>query len=156
MNQECHHFQAPGNVFFGCTLKAHMPIYHSLNNTCTLGTENSDAFAQNDIPSMFSEGQDVCIKLDSNTKWMPGKIIQILPNQNYNVKLSDGCIFQRNQHHITRRLSCLKPRATSEAVDSVPVKSYNLRPRKFSKHVQRPDIPAKAAEGSDFELPDEL
>ena len=27
---------------------------------------------------------------------------QVLPNQSYNVRLSDGHIFWRNQHHITK------------------------------------------------------
>ena len=36
---ECHQFQAPANVFFGCTLKTNLPIYQSLS-TCTLDTEN--------------------------------------------------------------------------------------------------------------------
>ena len=26
---ECHRFQAPANVFFGCTLKANLPIYQT-------------------------------------------------------------------------------------------------------------------------------
>ena len=92
--------QAPGNVFFGHTIKAHLPIYQSctnlIENTCTLGTEDSAIFAQNDVPSKYSEGQDVWLKLDPSTKWMPGKVIQILPFQSYMVKLSDGQIFRRN------------------------------------------------------------
>ena len=145
--------QAPGNVFFGHTLKAHLPIYQSITNTCTLGTENSAALTQNDILSKYGEDQEVWIKLDSQSKWMPGKIVQVLPNQSYNVKPLDGCVFQRNQHHLTRRLSCLKPRV-SEAGDTSPkTKSYHLRPRKDTKHVQWSDIPAEAKQGTvDFDI----
>ena len=131
-------FQASGNAFYGRQLKAHLPIYQSctnlIENTCTLGAQGSAIFAQNDVPSKYAEGQDVWLKLDSSTKWMPGKVIQILPYQSYMVKLSDGHIFHRNEHHLTRRLSCIKPRATSEAGDtSHATKSYNLRPRKNIK-----------------------
>ena len=105
-NQSQNH-QAPGNVFFGHALKAHLPIYRLIyiENTCTLGTKDSATFAQNDVPSKYIEGQDVWLKLDSSTKWMPGKVIQILPYQSYMVKLSDGRIFRQNEHHLTRRLS---------------------------------------------------
>ena len=123
---ECHSFQAPANVFYGCQLKAHLPIYHS-KDTCTLATKNSASDKPAPL-SKFGEQEKVWVKLDNNTKWMDGEIIQVLPNQSYMVKLSGGQIFQRNQHHITRRPSCLKPRATGEAVQDT--KSYNLRPRK--------------------------
>ena len=111
-------------------------------NTCTLDTKNS---AQVDIPSKYIEGQEVWLKLDSNTKWVPGKITQVLPYQSYIVQLSDGCIFHQNKHHLTRRLSFIKPRATSEAGETSH--SYNIRPRKAVKHVQWLDYPAEAKQG---------
>ena len=53
----------------------------------------------------------------------------------------------------TRRLYCLKPRGSSEAVQDV--ESYNLRSRKSLKHVKWPDVPAEATqEITDFDLPD--
>ena len=50
-----------------------------------------------------------------------------------------------NEHHITRRLSCIKPRATSEANENSH--SYNLRPRKTVKHVHWLDCPAEVNQG---------
>ena len=40
---------------------------------------------------------------------MAGKISQILPNQSYVVKLTDGHVFCRNQHHITKGKLVLNP-----------------------------------------------
>ena len=51
---ECHKFQAPANVFFGCTLKANLPIYWS-SSTCTVDTKNSAENHQSDPPSKFGE-----------------------------------------------------------------------------------------------------
>ena len=151
-----HSFQAPVNVFFGHQLRADLLIYHpnSSQNTCTLDAKNSAGSDINDVPSKYQVNQDVWVKVDPNTKWMAGKISQILPNQSYKIELSDGHVFQRNQHHITKQQSCLKPNMNSEAVSESH--SYNLRPRKNVKHMQWPDIPIEASTGVDFELPDEL
>ena len=54
-----------------------------------------------DVPSKYHEGQAVWVKLDPHTKWMQGKVQQVLPNQSYNVCLTDGHIFRCNEHHIT-------------------------------------------------------
>ena len=106
-------------------------------------------------PSKFQIDQDVWVKVDPNTKWMAGKISQILPNQSYKVELSDGCGFQRNQHHITKWQSCLKPSMNSEVVPESH--SYNLRSRKNNKSVKWPDIPAEGTKGTvDFELPSDF
>ena len=151
VTNEHHSFQAPANAFYGHQLKAHLPIYQS-NVTCTLDTENSANSKIGDIPSKYQVDQDVWVKIDPNVKWMPGKISQILPYQSYEVKLSDGRIFQRNEHYITRRLSCLKPRATGEAVQTS--NSYNLRSRRISKSVKWLDLPTEGTQGTmDFELP---
>ena len=32
VSNQCHHFQAPANAFFGCVLKANLPIYHPNSN----------------------------------------------------------------------------------------------------------------------------
>ena len=121
---------APCNSFYGCTLKAHLSIYRSLSaeNTCTLGTKDSAKLETGDVPSKYQLNQDVWLKVGPHTKWMAGKISQILPNQSHVVSLSDGCTFHWNEHHITRRLSCIKPRATNEADETSH--SYNLRSRK--------------------------
>ena len=46
------------NLFYGHTLKVHLPIYQSIRaeNTCTLDVKKG---AQNDIPSKYQEGQEV-------------------------------------------------------------------------------------------------
>ena len=138
---------APCNSFYGHTLKAHLPIYQSLSaeNTCTLGTKDSAKLEMGDVPSKYQLDQDVWVKVDPHTKWMAGKISHILPNQSYVVSLSDGHTFHQNEHHITRRLSCIKPRATSEANENSH--SYNLRPRKTVKHVHWLDYPTEANQG---------
>ena len=142
-NQSQSHV-APCNSFYGCTLKAHLPIYWSLSakHTCTLEAEKGAQIETGDVPSKYQLDQDVWVKVDPHTKWMAGKISQILPNQSYVVNLSDGRTFHQNEHHITRRLSCLKPRTTSEADETSC--SYNLRPRKVVKHVHWLDYPAEA------------
>ena len=117
----------------------------SAENTCTLGTKDSAQIWDGDVLSKYQLDQDVWVKVDPHTKWMAGKISQILPNQSYVVNLSDGHTFCQNEHHITRRLSCLKPRATSEADKTFH--SYNLRPRKAVKHVHWLDYPAEAKQG---------
>ena len=91
---EHHRFQAPANVFFGHTLKANLPIYQS-SSTCTLDAENSASSEdhQSDPPSKFGELEKVWVRLDNNTKWIEGQITQVLPNQSYVVKLTDGHIF---------------------------------------------------------------
>ena len=91
------------------------------------------------------------MKVDPNTKWMAGKITQILPNQSYMKELSDGHVFQRNQHHITKWQSCLKSSMNSEAAPEPH--SYNLRSRKNNKSAKWADIPAKGTKGTvDFKL----
>ena len=97
-NQSTFVQDALANLFFGCQLKAHLPIRHHKQNTC-----NFDNGATSEVPSKYDEGQDVWVKLDNNTKWMQGRILDVLPNQSYKIKLIDGCIFGRNEHHITIR-----------------------------------------------------
>ena len=91
---EHHRFQAPANVFFGYTLKANLPIYQS-SSTCTLDAENSanSEDHQSDPLSKFGELEKVWVRLDNNTKWIECQITQVLPNQSYVVKLTDGHIF---------------------------------------------------------------
>ena len=31
VSNQCHNFQVPANVFFGCQLKANLPIYHQFD-----------------------------------------------------------------------------------------------------------------------------
>ena len=62
--------------------------------------------------------------------------------------------FGRNQHHITKWQSCLKPIMNSEAARESH--SYNLKSRKNNKSVRWPDIPIEASTGVKFKLPDEL
>ena len=133
ISNECHRFQAPANAFFRCVLKANLPIYHpnSSHVTCTLDTENSAKIEISDSLSKFQVDWDVWVKVDPNTKWMAVKITQILPNQSYMTELSDGHVFQRNKHHITKWQICLKPSMNSETTPESH--SYNLRSRKNNK-----------------------
>ena len=112
-NQSQSHV-APCNSFYGHTLKAHLPIYWSLSakNTWTLDTKKGAQIETGDVPSKYQLNQDVWVKVDPpHTKWMAGKISQILPNQSYVVNLLDGCTFHQNEHHITRNLSFQQPKA---------------------------------------------
>ena len=86
----CHSYQAPANVFFGHQLKANLPLYWSSQNTCTLDAKKGAQIEIRDVPSKFQVNQDVWVKVDPHTKWMAGKISQILPNQGYVVELRDG------------------------------------------------------------------
>ena len=67
----------PANRFFGRKIKAHIPIKH--HKILFNYGEN----ATPEVPSKCSIDQDVWNKLDPNTKWVPGKIEQVLPNQSY-------------------------------------------------------------------------
>ena len=94
INQSQRHV-APCNSFYGCTLKAHLPIYRSLSakNTCTLDAKKGAQVETGDVLSKYQLDQDVWVKVDPHTKWMAGKISQILPNQSYVVNLSEGHTF---------------------------------------------------------------
>ena len=157
MTNGCHSYQALANVFFGHQLKANLPLYHpsSSQNTCTLDAKNSASSNIDDVPSKFQVNQDVWVKVDPHTKWMAGKITQILPNQSYMTSLLDGHVFCRNEHHIMKRKSCPKPSMNSEVTPESH--SYNLRSRKISKSVKWPNIPAEGSQRTvDFELPSDL
>ena len=124
---------APGNLSFGCQLKAHLPFRCYKQNTC-----NFDNSATSEVPSKYGDGQDVSVKLDNNTKWMPGKILDVLPNQSYKIKLVNGHIFRRNEHHVTIRQQGAKwpeiPQVSSPQRQPqwqpMPGQPYNLRSRK--------------------------
>ena len=83
------------NLFFGRKIKAHIPI------KCHKILVNYDENATPEVPLKYSIDQDVWIKLNPNTKWVPGKIKQVLPNPSYEVTITYGHIFRRNEHHIT-------------------------------------------------------
>ena len=51
-------------------------------------SQNSAKIEISDSPSKYQVDQDVWVKVDPNTKWMAGKISQILSNQSYKVELS--------------------------------------------------------------------
>ena len=67
---------SPANLFFGHQLKAHLPIRRHKQNTY-----NFDDGTTSEVPSKYGEGQDVWVKLDNNTKWMPGRILDVLPTR---------------------------------------------------------------------------
>ena len=90
--------EAPANVFYGPQLKAHLPVKRK---PTVLQNFYDDTTSEAEIPSKYNIGEEIWVKLDSNSKWMPGKIEQVLPNQSYTIKMVDGWIFRRNEHHIT-------------------------------------------------------
>ena len=69
-------------------------------------------------------------QIGSSTKWMLGKISQVLPNQSYEVTLTDGHIFRCNEHHITVKQQGAKWPKVSEPTQSSHLQPYNLRPRR--------------------------
>ena len=87
-----------------------------------------------DSPSKFQVDQDVWVKVDPNTKWMAGKITQILPNQSYMTQLSDGHVFEGISTILQNGQSCLKPSMNYETTPESH--SYNLRSRKNNKSVK--------------------
>ena len=91
---------APAKLFYRCQLKAHLPVKCK---PVVIQNFDEDVTSEVPIPSKYSIGDEVWIKLDANTKWMPGKIEQILQNQSYCIRMMDGHIFWRNKHHITTR-----------------------------------------------------
>ena len=87
---------APAKLFYGHQLKAHLPVKRK-----QAIIQNLDDDATSEVPSKYSVGEEVWVKLDTNTKWMPGKIDQVLLNQSDTIKMMDSHIFRRNEHHIT-------------------------------------------------------
>ena len=122
---------APAKLFYGCQLKAHLPVKRK---PAVIQNFDEDTTSEVPIPSKYSVGDEVWVKLDTNTKWMPSKIEQVLPNQSYPIKMMDGCIFQRYKHHITTRRQGAKWPDVSNSANLVPQQqqqcSYNLWPRK--------------------------
>ena len=80
-----------------------------------------------EVPSKYSVGEEVWVNLDTNTKWMPGKIDQVLPNQSYTIKMMDGHMFRRNEHHVTTRCQGAKwPDVSTLVPQKQQQHSYNL------------------------------
>ena len=68
---------------------------------------------------------------------MPGKIVQVLPNQSYIVSLPDGHEFRRNEHYITTQQQSAKPAVVPQSPHlSHEPRSYNLRSRKIQQSVK--------------------
>ena len=61
----------------------------------------SDHERDEPMTSKFRNHNPVWCKANPNTKWKPGKIIDVLPNQSYFIELEDYRQFRRNEHHIT-------------------------------------------------------
>ena len=49
------------------------------------------------MTSKFRNHDAIWCKVDPNTKWKPGHIIDVLPNQSYLIDLDDGSQFRRNE-----------------------------------------------------------
>ena len=59
--------------------KSHFPTFWHQQQIPDFSDTCTDNGANSEVPSKYSEGQSVWVKLDPNTKWMPGKIVQVLP-----------------------------------------------------------------------------
>ena len=95
---------------------------------------DDDMMSEVEVPLKYNIGEEIWVKLDSNSKWMPGKIEQVLPNQSYTIKMVDGQIFRRNEHHITIRRPGVKwPRVSTPVPQQQQQRSYNLRQKKKIK-----------------------
>ena len=92
--------EPPAKLFYGRQLKAHLPVKPK---PAVIQNFDEDATSEVPIPSKYSIGDEIWVKLDANTKWMPSKIKQVLPNQSYSIKMMDGRIFRRNEYHVTTR-----------------------------------------------------
>ena len=115
---------APAKLFYGCQLKAHLPVKRK---PAVIQNFDEDVTSEVPIPSKYSVGDEVWVKLDANTKWMPGKIKQVLPNQSYSIRMMDGHIFRRNEHHVTTRRQGGKwPDVSNSATINVPTTTTML------------------------------
>ena len=113
---------APAKLFYGHQLKAHQPVKQK-----PAVIQNLDDDATSEVPSKYSVGEEVWVKLDTNTKWMPGKIDQVLLNQSYTIKMMDGRIFRRNEHHVTTRPQGAKwPDVSTPVLQQQQQCPYNL------------------------------
>ena len=120
-------YDAPATMFYGRQVKAHVPIRRG----CQLQITSEENGGIPDVPSKYHESQLMWVKLDPHNKWMQGKIQQVLPNQSYNVSLTDGCIFRCNEHHITLwRPSQSETNKVQTEQTKCRQHSYNLRQRK--------------------------
>ena len=95
--------EAPANIFYGRQLKAHLPVKRK---PTILQNFDDDATSEVEVPSKYNVGEEIWVKLDSNSKWMPGKIEQVLLNQSYSIKMVDGSYIQKERashHDLTTR-----------------------------------------------------
>ena len=120
--------EAPVNIFYGRQLKAHLPVKRK---TTVLQNLDDDATSEAEVPSKYNVGEEIWVKLDSNSKWMPGKIEQVLLNQSYTIKMVDGHIFRRNEHHITiGQQGARWPKVSTPMLQQHQQRPYNLCPRR--------------------------
>ena len=58
--------EAPANLFYGCQLKAHLPVKRK-----PMVIQNLDDDVTSEVSSKYSVGEEVWVKLDTNMKWIP-------------------------------------------------------------------------------------
>ena len=89
-----HGHKAPAETFFKHQLKANVPIFWS--------AQRASEHDKDEQPMMMSKLRNhnaIWCKVNSNTKWRPEHIIDVLPNQSYLIELEDRRWFRRNEHH---------------------------------------------------------
>ena len=134
-----HDHKAPAETFFKCQLKANIPIFWSAQ---WASDHNRDE--QPIMTPKFRNHDAVWCKVNPNTKWRPGHIIDVLSNQSYLIELEDGRQFRRNEHHITGQH--LHPHNGAKLPDNIKMSpeqsysSYNLRPQ-VKQNVKWPNYP---------------
>ena len=143
-----HDHKAPAESFFKHQLKANVPIFWSVQ---WANDHDRDEWM---MMSKFRNHDGIWCKIDPNTKWRPGHIIDVMPNQPYLIELEDGRQFRRNEHHITgwHPQSC----NVTKPLDDVKIpweqfySSYNLRSQ-AKQSIKWPNFPVNV-EQSEFNI----
>ena len=135
-NTPTQHFEeSPAQRFFGRPTRTLLPIKDSLfpvpgrskNINSTKRAQQTQAFYYNrsaHTKPQLNLNQTVRIKLNSESDWVKGQVVEILPFRSYNVKTENGRIYRRNRRHI--RFSNEPPVEdynTDDADDSPPYPS---------------------------------
>ena len=132
-------------MFFGRALNTNLPrpthVHHSYEERYINQSADGDVLATRN----FQKNDPVWIKINDHLPWKPGVILNIHPNQSFDVKVEDK-VYQHNTHHLTRRYPKKVPNFVSDDSHSVnPKRTLRCQPR-----VKMPCIPIQATMQKDF------